>query len=84
MVSPLNIAQVTTIADLQALVLNTGRKCPELSERALQTAGTLTLGRFHLEFLNVSRGVDLADLPHREALAAVFAKTAGIRVLETT
>jgi uncharacterized protein YuzE len=36
------------------------------------------------EFLNVSRGVDLTDLPHREALAAVFAKTRGIRVLETT
>jgi uncharacterized protein YuzE len=36
------------------------------------------------EFLNVSRGVDLTDLPHREELAAVFAKTRGIRVLETT
>lgn len=25
------------------------------------------------EFLNVSKGVDLSDLPHREALATVFA-----------
>ena len=36
------------------------------------------------EFLNVSRGVDLTDLPHREELAALFAGARGIRVLETT
>ncbi len=32
------------------------------------------------EFLNVSRGVDLSDLPHREELAELFAKQ-NIRVL---
>ena len=36
------------------------------------------------EFLNVSRDVDLADLPHRDELASVFAGVRGIRVLETT
>jgi uncharacterized protein YuzE len=36
------------------------------------------------EFLNVSRGVDLADLPHRDELAAVFASVQSIRVLEAT
>jgi uncharacterized protein YuzE len=36
------------------------------------------------EFLNVSRGVDVADLPHREELAALFDRVRGIRVLEIT
>ena len=36
------------------------------------------------EFLNVSKGVDLTDLPHRDELAAFFAGVHGIRVLETT
>ena len=33
------------------------------------------------EFLNVSRGVDVSDLPHRDELAAAF-KARGFRVLE--
>jgi hypothetical protein len=36
------------------------------------------------EFLNVSRGVDLADLPHQAELAALFARIRGLRVLEAT
>jgi uncharacterized protein YuzE len=36
------------------------------------------------EFLNVSRGVDLAGLPHREQLAELFARVGAIRVLEAT
>jgi hypothetical protein len=36
------------------------------------------------EFLNVSRGVDLSGLPHRQELAALFDRVRGIRVLETT
>jgi uncharacterized protein YuzE len=36
------------------------------------------------EFLNVSRGVDLAGLPHREQLAELFARMGAIRVLEAT
>lgn len=35
------------------------------------------------EFLNVSKGVDLSDLPHRDALAALFAER-GVRILEAT
>ena len=36
------------------------------------------------EFLNVSRGVDLSSLPHRDELASLFERLRGIRVLETT
>ncbi len=36
------------------------------------------------EFLNVSRGVDLDGLPHREELAALFGRVGAIRVLEAT
>ena len=36
------------------------------------------------EFLNVSRGVDLSGLPHRDELAVLFARVRDIRVLETT
>jgi uncharacterized protein YuzE len=36
------------------------------------------------EFLNVSRGVDLAGLPHRNELAELFARVSAIRVLEAT
>lgn len=36
------------------------------------------------ELLNVSRGVDLAGLPHRDELAALFARVGAIRVLEAT
>jgi uncharacterized protein YuzE len=35
------------------------------------------------EFLNVSRGVDVSDLPHRDELASAF-KARGINVLEST
>jgi len=36
------------------------------------------------EFLNVSRGVDLSSLPHRDELATLFEDVRGIRVLEAT
>jgi uncharacterized protein YuzE len=36
------------------------------------------------EFLNVSRGVDLEGLPHRNELAELFARVGAIRVLEAT
>jgi uncharacterized protein YuzE len=36
------------------------------------------------EFLNVSRGVDLEGLPHRDELAELFAQVGAIRVLEAT
>ena len=35
------------------------------------------------EFLNVSRGVDLSGLPHRDGLAAIFERMRGIRLPET-
>ena len=36
------------------------------------------------EFLNVSRGLDLTGLPHRDELAVLFDRVRGIRVLEAT
>lgn len=36
------------------------------------------------EFLNVSRGVDLEGLPHRDELADLFARVVAIHVLEPT
>jgi uncharacterized protein YuzE len=36
------------------------------------------------EFLNVSRGVDLEGLPHRDELAELVARVGAIRVLEAT
>jgi uncharacterized protein YuzE len=34
------------------------------------------------EFMNASRGVDLEGLPHREELAALFARVGSIRALD--
>ena len=36
------------------------------------------------EFLNVSRGMDLSSRPHHDALAALFERVRGIRILEPT